>query len=978
MKQDSFASLLEAYREGVLSMDPVFFVENFLTVDGKSFDLGTGYKPFNDIYRYIALQAVQENSKPIVMVKGRQVGATTMAAALECYFVACGLFGNNGRPPMRMMHLFPTLSLAAAYTKDKLDPIIGSARPVPGALKSNGLLKSYIEAKLDASNPANNNMHFKKFMHGNQIWIESTGLDGDRIRGRTCDAAFFDECFPYSQNIETDVGKVKIGKLYDMFKDGKTLPLVKTYNEDLDRFELKRITNAWKRGERDLVKIICGNREVLCTSNHRFLTTDGWKQANDIEVGELIKTTPADVGQLSKSLNDDQIQIILGSFLGDGHLSKHGLNKYRISERHGISQQNYCAWKADMFGVKPKLVEKNGYSQKPALSFASKLFGFKADFPSEKNTCPQWILDQLDERGLAIWFMDDGSTNKHIGGVINTCSFDEETQIRLVAKLKSFGIDCEYRFYKYKGKKKEGYYSIYLNKTGYRKLCDIVRKYIHSDLYYKVYEACDETSCYKWNSKFKQHGVITVVGKEVVNKPECVYDIEVEDNHNFIVTSVKHAKNGGGLIAHNCQDMSDIAIGAVTKILAQSKYGARGEGLQVYFGTPKTKGGSYWKMWEASCQNYYHLRCEHCGEYFPLYRPDINWEDVWIIGTTVRCSYCKRDQDKNEAVERGKWVPLNNPENSAFVGYHINQLFIPHFTRETIEKTKPENNKTNTERVYMNEVLGEFFDGDGGTISVEEIRQNCADRNRKLSKSISSESNRKVYAGFDWGQRAALDQATGRRQGKSYSCAVILTADGPNIFNVEFATRLLSNDPQEKVDVVEEMFRRYTVTLGVGDIGDAFDLTHKLQNIHGDRFLASRSSFRINGRVKYSEDEFPKVILFEKDYYIGEMIGLMKEGKIKFPFGSYDRIGWLVKHCASMDTRITRDKSGEPVKRYVKGDGPNDGLMALLNAYLAWKFDVTQGFKIKSPQQMRHDRATNVRQIGAILGYVPKLFGSRG
>jgi soluble P-type ATPase len=58
---------------------------------------------------------------------------------------------------------------------------------------------------------------------------------------------------------------------------------------------------------------------------------------------------------------------------------------------------------------------------------------------------------------------------------------------------------------------------------------------------------------------------------------------------------------------------------------------------------------------------------------------------------------------------------------------------------------------------------------------------------------------------------------------------VVLTSSAPNIFEVEFATRLMRNDPEEKMNVVEEMFRRYSVALSIGDIGDAFDLTHKLQ-----------------------------------------------------------------------------------------------------------------------------------------------------
>jgi hypothetical protein len=38
---------------------------------------------------------------------------------------------------------------------------------------------------------------------------------------------------------------------------------------------------------------------------------------------------------------------------------------------------------------------------------------------------------------------------------------------------------------------------------------------------------------------------------------------------------------------------------------------------------------------------------------------------------------------------------------------------------------------------------------------------------------------------------------------------------------------------------------------------------------------------------------------------------------------------------------------GQPVKTYIKGTTPNDGLMALMYAYMAYKFDLTKGFTIK-------------------------------
>jgi hypothetical protein len=610
-------SAFDMLRDNILNLDIIHFIETYLTLDGAPFRLtGNGYKPFVEIYRYIALKAVEPTAKPVILVKGRQIGGTTMAAALECYFVACGLFGNNGRPPMRMGHLFPTLSLAASYSKTKLDPMISSSKPMPGVLKSNGMLKSFMESKLDTSSPANNNMHFKLFQGRNLLFVESSGIDGDRIRGLTMDCAFFDEV----------------------------------------------------------------------------------------------------------------------------------------------------------------------------------------------------------------------------------------------------------------------------------------------------------------------------------------------------------------------QDIPSIALGAVTKVLAQAHYGAVGEGVQVYFGTPKQKGTNYHNMWKMAEQHYYHLRCESCEGLFPLYRPDVNWEDIWLYGKIVKCTECGHEQEKIQAAENGQWVRFGgaDPKDSKYIGYHINQLYIPHFTKETILGQKPEKNPNNTERIYQNEVLGEFYDGDGSLISPEEIYENCGDIGRQFTKSIGSHENKMVYAGFDWGQRGALDQLAGRQRGQSYSCGVILTAESPNRFVIEFATRLQKTDPQSKLDIVDEMFRRYSIQVAVGDIGDAYDLTHALQRKYFERFLASRAAPKVIGHVKFTRDIFPKEIVFERDYYYSELMGLLKSGAIRFPMGQFEEVSWLINHCCSMDVRANIGRQGDPIRRYIKGPSPNDGFASLLNAYLAYKFHITQGFKITQPALMKYEIAKRNAKIPAVLGYMPK------
>jgi hypothetical protein len=435
------------------------------------------------------------------------------------------------------------------------------------------------------------------------------------------------------------------------------------------------------------------------------------------------------------------------------------------------------------------------------------------------------------------------------------------------------------------------------------------------------------------------------------------------------------------------QDMRGIALGNAVKVLSQAQYGKPGDGIQVFFGTPKQRGSEYWKIWNSSSQQYYHLGCETCKKTFPLYTPGSNeWEKIWIEdslpedhpshGFIVKCIHCGQEQDKREAAERGKWVAHNVSEKVKFVGYHINQLYMPNFSRSKIIGEKPENHPINTERAYQNEVLGEFFAGDASPITPEQIYELCADEKRKFTPRILPNDSKRVYLGCDWGDKIDAEQlavgegSDNKRGGQSYSCAVVLVADGPHILSIDFATRLKRNDLESKKGIIEQMFRQYSINLAVGDIGYANDLTEILQREYGDKFLASRAGSTVKNHIKYSNDIFPKEIVFERDYYIGELYSLMKEGKIRFPYGDYEKIGWLIQHCCSMEVKPTIDRTGEVGIRYVKGGSPNDGFMALLNAYLAYKFDITNGFSVYHPNLMRKD-PTQRQPIMALSAYLP-------
>lgn len=612
-------NIFDNFKEGLSLIDPVHFCEKYLQLNGKPFRLtDSGYKPFIDIYRYIAITQLKRDSgkdktvKPVVLVKGRQVGATTMAANLSMYFMASGLFGTSGRYPFRLIHAFPTLIHSERYAKTKLATTISSSIKVHNP-KSQIKKLSYIESKLDTSNRGNDSLSFKQFMGNNTLQVASTGVDADRLRGDTVDCIFYDEC----------------------------------------------------------------------------------------------------------------------------------------------------------------------------------------------------------------------------------------------------------------------------------------------------------------------------------------------------------------------QDIPGLAIANANKLLTKALWGPIGDGIQVYMGTPKLKNSEYYKIWQMSNQQYFHLGCSNCKQLFPLYTPDSDrWmTEIWIRDFTVKCTHCGFEQNKLEAADRGKWVETVPIEKCKYVGFHINQLYTPEFSKDKILEEHPDRHPVNTERTWRNEILGEFYAGSAGLITIEEIREQCADFDRKLAARITLAETKKVYAGFDWGKRNAEDSGL-PSGGQSYSVGVVLVDEGTHL-NVVYASIFDKNNLEYKKSLVEQIARQYSVVRSVGDIGYANDLTEILQSSFGDKFLASNSLPKVNGYAKFSDDIFPKTILFEKDYYVSEVIDLLKRGKIRFPYKDFEKISWLIEHCASMEIKTTTNQYNEPVRRFVKGKTPNDGFMALINAYLAYKFDLTSGFNSEA-NIVRGEKTTGIL---ADLCYIKRRVG---
>lgn len=381
-----------------------------------------------------------------------------------------------------------------------------------------------------------------------------------------------DECFPYRTNINTEDGPKEIGWLVKQWEEKRSIPRIMSFNEKTKQFEYKTMTYGWRKTREDLIEIKYSKRKFKCTPEHKLLTSRGWVSAKDLVSGDYLLGITGDKSEkyIVPTLNDDQYHIILGSLLGDGHLGISGNNRVRLTMTHGVKQETYARWKASVLNASVSTIEKNGYSQKPAIRVSTKCFDFDLKLCGSKKDIPQECIDKIDARSLAIWYMDDGSmVGNGSGAKIATCSFSKETIDRLCTKLHGLGVECRPIFNKYSDHRAPGYWEIYINKRGFDSLVNMIAPYIHESMLYKINNI--NITKYIWNTVQSKLGtglverVTAVTNKVLKGRQPFVFDIEIEDNHNFIICS---QNDNSGIIAHNCHHLAAETFYNITKTLS--------------------------------------------------------------------------------------------------------------------------------------------------------------------------------------------------------------------------------------------------------------------------------------------------------------------------------------------------------------------------------------------------------------------------
>lgn len=201
---------------------------------------------------------------------------------------------------------------------------------------------------------------------------------------------------------------------------------------------------------------------------------------------------------------------IVGMLLGDGCAVRHRKGKVPtyLSIEHSTKQTTYAQYKASILGELTHVRTRIGARLDPRTGHTYESVYVKtrchplytklrdAFYPSGRKVVDPFWLSKLDERGLALWYLDDGSTSD-TQCYLATCGFSWPENQVLAAKLwQGFGIHANVRRHGPKGQP-----ILYIPAKSRTRLREILLPHAtRADLLYKVpnerpRDAGDEIVC---------------------------------------------------------------------------------------------------------------------------------------------------------------------------------------------------------------------------------------------------------------------------------------------------------------------------------------------------------------------------------------------------------------------------------------------------------------------------------------------------
>ena len=227
-------------------------------------------------------------------------------------------------------------------------------------------------------------------------------------------------CMAYTTRVTlADGTQEKIGKIVNQRMDVEVL----SYDPETDQMVPRRIVNWFDNGkaEKFLQFSVAksgknGLAQFAATENHLIRTPGGWRQAGELIPGDRVMVAE------QQRLSGQQLQLILGSLMGDGNLSpnRRGRSGTRFRMGHGAKQAAYLDWKVSLLGNIPHARTTNAkgavfadFTPLPELAELHEA----VYFGDGKKHLTWDYLKSLTPLALAVWYMDDGSFTVRSKGV---------------------------------------------------------------------------------------------------------------------------------------------------------------------------------------------------------------------------------------------------------------------------------------------------------------------------------------------------------------------------------------------------------------------------------------------------------------------------------------------------------------------------------------------------------------------------------
>lgn len=378
-----------------------------------------------------------------------------------------------------------------------------------------------------------------------------------------------ERCLIGQTKVLTDKGKIQISKIVNNQMDVK----VASVNSD-GTISYKKILDYQKFDNdfKDVITIgypysvgVSGRLgHLCCTPDHRLLTQRGYVEAKDLTTSDYLYMP-------TECYDDDCLGALYGMIIGDGHIfnDKRSNGNLRFVATNGEEQLEYLKYKMSLFNNNGKIVEagRSPYSHKKIYHWFLNTDGnitnrlYEDIYINDKKTITDSVINRLNDVGLALLYMDDGclshreEINQHCHIRLNTQGLTKEENELLCSFINNkYGIKCHVSDENKNGKPR--YYHIHISSCSAKDFLRIVTPYMCKSMAYKTIPSLEhligtKTVLYKKNNRIVKVPVMSIENGQHKNitipkRFKYVYDIEVEDNHNFIAD---------GVVVHNCQNM---------------------------------------------------------------------------------------------------------------------------------------------------------------------------------------------------------------------------------------------------------------------------------------------------------------------------------------------------------------------------------------------------------------------------------------